>query len=164
MPGMWDECKLLVRYENLRHPFVDGWQPENLRLDANGNLKISDFGLSALPQQFRVWNSHLILIFSSFEICFDSWLRIRYVWPGILMSRGLPAGRWFVTHNMWDPQLCCPRGDQWQRLPGKNSRLMVMRCHFICAYGWLFAVWWTESHDLVQEGMNLLTKKISNMI
>lgn len=29
-------------------------QPENLLLDASGVLKVSDFGLSALPQQVRV--------------------------------------------------------------------------------------------------------------
>lgn len=29
-------------------------QPENLLLDSQGSLKVSDFGLSALPQQVSV--------------------------------------------------------------------------------------------------------------
>lgn len=42
-----------VDYCHSRNVYHRDLKPENLLLDANGNLKISDFGLSALPQQFR---------------------------------------------------------------------------------------------------------------
>eukprot|EP00246_Nothoceros_aenigmaticus_P012760 TRINITY_DN4097_c0_g1_i1.p1 TRINITY_DN4097_c0_g1~~TRINITY_DN4097_c0_g1_i1.p1 ORF type:complete len:375 (-),score=84.21 TRINITY_DN4097_c0_g1_i1:64-1188(-) len=42
-----------VDFCHSRDVFHRDLKPENLLLDAKGNLKISDFGLSALPQQYR---------------------------------------------------------------------------------------------------------------
>lgn len=43
----------LFPQQNSYYYFSLSLQPENLLLDSQGNLKISDFGLSALPEQVR---------------------------------------------------------------------------------------------------------------
>ncbi|KAF9604289.1 hypothetical protein IFM89_005615 [Coptis chinensis] len=41
----------VVDYCHSKGVYHRDWKPENLLIDSQGNLKISDFGLSALPQQ-----------------------------------------------------------------------------------------------------------------
>lgn len=48
-------CANYIKHSlTIRVPYDVIMQPENLLLDASGCLKVSDFGLSALPQQVRV--------------------------------------------------------------------------------------------------------------
>ncbi|KAJ6408808.1 hypothetical protein OIU84_008496 [Salix udensis] len=52
--GYFHQLINAVDYCHSRGVFHRDLKPENLLLNANGNLKVSDFGLSALSQQVRV--------------------------------------------------------------------------------------------------------------
>lgn len=60
---------LFVIVQNLLHSYFPDnsncclIQPENLLLDSQGNLKISDFGLSALPEPVRFLDDLNVILF-----------------------------------------------------------------------------------------------------
>lgn len=68
-------------------------QPENLLLDSIGNLRISDFGLSALPEQVRFW-SHLSVDINTVERYSISW----HINVCCLHTGCQPP-----SHDLWDP-------------------------------------------------------------
>ena len=84
------------------------FQPENLILDANGILKVSDFGLSAFSLQVRV--NHLIYQLDSMAnwklICEMNNISLCFFISTILLN----AGRWFASHCLWNAELCCSWG------------------------------------------------------
>jgi serine/threonine protein kinase len=81
-------------------------QPENLLLDSYGNLKVSDFGLSALSQQIKVMTScinnwsKVIPFYELTIIAFDVWK----FWDSITYFEASSLSPFFFLFRMMD---CC---------------------------------------------------------
>ena len=93
-------------------------QLENLLLDAAGNLKVSDFGLSALTEQLKVPFEYIsydkfsiiVSLCSLFLPCLISYTLI-------LLLIFCFIGWWSASYYMWNSQLCCSWGIIfWQKL------------------------------------------------
>jgi serine/threonine protein kinase len=108
--------------------FLSIFQPENLLLDANGTLKVSDFGLSALSKQVRV---RKLTRFPLVQIDGKpgSWKVQSYF--GLFCWFHVPlflltvvptsfcylVGGWAAAHHLWNSQLCCSRGSSFTSMP-----------------------------------------------
>ena len=94
------------------------FQPENLLLDANGTLKVSDFGLSALSQQVRVRKFDSLLLFSLMNACSVSVMYVLlFLLTVVRISFCYLVGGWAAAHDLWNSQLCCSRGSSLTSMP-----------------------------------------------
>lgn len=123
-------------------------QPENLLLDGKGNLKISDFGLSALPQQFRVsiMSTEKCLFVCIWVLCNDYWFH--YQWrtlqvilvksdPGCLLHRRMGCYIRHVEHLIMLPQR-------------SSMTKAIMEQQQICGHVvWSCSYWWLVTCHLM---------------
>ncbi|KAJ6715807.1 CBL-INTERACTING SERINE/THREONINE-PROTEIN KINASE 3 [Salix koriyanagi] len=96
--GYFHQLINAVDYCHSRGVFHRDLKPENLLLNANGNLKVSDFGLSALSQQVRVTTiKSSALSFQDDGLLHTACGTPNYVAPEVLNDRGYDG----ATADLW---------------------------------------------------------------
>lgn len=100
-------------------------KPENLLLDSNGDLKISDFGLSGLHD----CNCGDATLTQSKMLYTSKWNARSAC---IFLSYNLTLACYTINDSMWHTLLCIARGHRRQRLRWKEGRYMVHGSGALC--------------------------------